>query len=170
MTVTAQERLDRWLEQAYTMEKEAETLLDRQADRLEHYPLLRQRVVDHLDETRAQAEQLRTCLERRGRSTSTVQGMLGGLMGMVHAGGSALASDEVIKASVLGYAFEHMEIAAYQALILAAEAAGDAQTQAACTRILAQEQAIAAWLGTHLEGTVLQFLQCEQTEPEQANR
>lgn len=170
MTVTPQERLDRWLEQVYAMEKEAEILLDMQAERLRHYPLLRQRVIDHLGETQVQAEKVRACIERRGGSAPAVKGMLGGLMGMMHAGGSALAADEVVKSSALSYAFEHLEIAAYQALMLAAEAAGDAQTRDVCAEILAQEQAMAAWLDAHMEGTVLDFLQREQIDPETAKR
>ena len=170
MTVTPQERLDRWLEQVYAMEKEAEILLDMQAERLRHYPLLRQRVIDHLGETQVQAEKVRACLERRGQSAPAVKGMLGGLMGMMHAGSTALASDEVVKASALSYAFEHLEIAAYQALRLAAEAAGDPQTRDVCTDILAQEQAMALWLGEHMEGTALDFLRREQTDPDAAKR
>jgi ferritin-like metal-binding protein YciE len=52
----------------------------------------------------------------------------------------AMASDEVIKGAMFGYAFEHLEIAAYRNLITAARHLEDAGTADVCERILAEER------------------------------
>ncbi|KPY85394.1 Uncharacterized protein ALO94_02375, partial [Pseudomonas syringae pv. spinaceae] len=72
--------------------------------------------------------------------------------------GGSMMSDEVVKGAMAGYVFENVEIATYTALIAAAKAAGDSQTQAACEQILPQEQAMAAWLLEHLPEITDAFL------------
>ena len=152
------ERLLQWLRDAHAMEKEAETMLQAQAIRIERYPELRQRLELHVEETRDQARLLEYCIERLGGSTSTVKDATASLMAGVHAAVNALMPDEVVKGVGASYAFEHLEIATYEALIIAARSYGDAQTEATCRQILQQEQAMAAWLAEHLEPTVLTFL------------
>lgn len=72
-------------------------------------------------------------------------------------------SDEVVKASLASYAFEHMEIASYRALIAAASVCGDMETKRICEEILPQEQAMADWLAERLPGTVQKFLMRDDT-------
>src|SRR3546814_12860689 len=75
------------------------------------------------------------------------------LAGRLTAFGQAMSglfvSDEVVKGSMASYTFEHMEISAYRSLIAAAEAVGDQQTKQVCQEILAEEEAMASWLGDH---------------------
>lgn len=52
MTTAANDHLNDWLRDAHAMEKQAETMLTAQAERLEHYPELRARIVQHIEETR----------------------------------------------------------------------------------------------------------------------
>lgn len=170
MTETPQERLLKWLSDAYAMEKEAETMLSAQAKRIEHYPELRQRIEQHVDETRGQAEAVQGCIERLGGSLPAVKGAAASFMASVHAMGNAMMDDEVIKGSLLSYAFEHLEISVYRTLILAAQEAGDETTRAVCERILTQEQAMADWLATHLEPTVRQFIARKGSEDGTAKR
>ncbi|SBV37557.1 conserved hypothetical protein [uncultured Stenotrophomonas sp.] len=164
MTTTTRERLVKWLEHAYAMEKEAETMLTVQVNRLTHYPVLSQRIHEHVTETRQQADALAQCLERHDASRPVMMGALASTMAAVHAVENAVMSDEVIKAVVTSYAFENMEVAVYKALVLAARRAGDTETVAVCTAILEQEQAMADWLLEHLEPTVQQFLEREQAD------
>jgi hypothetical protein len=57
--------------------------------------------------------------------------------------------DEVVKGSLAGYTFEHMEIASYKILIAAAEAAGETEVVAVCQANLAEEVAMAeCWMST----------------------
>jgi ferritin-like metal-binding protein YciE len=67
-------------------------------------------------------------------------------------------SDEVVKGAMSGYVFEHTEIAAYTALIVAARAAGDLETMRVCEQILPQEVEMGRWLLEHLPDTVVAYM------------
>ncbi|KQQ33328.1 hypothetical protein ASF61_09555 [Duganella sp. Leaf126] len=158
MTTTPREHLVDWLRDAHAMEQQAEAMLEAQAERLDHYPQLRERIRQHIDETRWQRDQLDGCLQRQGASPSTLKDLSGKLMAFGQGVGGMLASDEVVKGAMAGYVFENLEIASYTALIVAAEAAGDDLTVGVCRNILAQEHAMAAWLLEHLPETTAAFL------------
>jgi ferritin-like metal-binding protein YciE len=158
MTTTANEHLNDWLRDAHAMEQQAEKMLSAQADRLEHYPELRARIVQHIDETRWQQSMLDECLRRRGTSNSIVKDLGAKLAAFGQAVGGMTVSDEVVKGAMAGYVFENLEIASYTTLIAAAQAAGDSATQSACEQIIAQERAMAAWLLEHLPQVTQAFL------------
>jgi ferritin-like metal-binding protein YciE len=158
-----------WLRDAHAMEKQAETMLTSMAGRLEHYPDLKARIERHVEETRHQAHELESCLERRGVATSAMKDFAGRMAAMGQGLTGMMASDEVVKGAMAGYAFEHMEIAAYRTLIAAAEAVGDAQTKAVCERILAEEVAMADWLEQHLPSVAQTFLQ-RDAQPETVSK
>jgi ferritin-like metal-binding protein YciE len=158
MTTTANENLNDWLRDAHAMEQQAEKMLTAQAERLEHYPALRARIVQHIEETRGQQRLLDECLTRRGISNSIVKDLGGKLMAFGQAVGGMTTSDEVVKGAMAGYVFENLEIASYTSLIAAAQAVGDTATQAACEQIIVQEKAMAAWLLEHLPEVTQAFL------------
>jgi ferritin-like metal-binding protein YciE len=158
MATTASENLIDWLRDAHAMEQQAETMLEAQASRLEHYPDLRERIVQHIKETQWQREQLEGCLARLGSSPSMMKDMGGKLMAFGQGLGGMLNSDEVIKGGMAGYVFENIEIATYTVLIAAAAVVGDTQTKAVCEAIIQQEHAMAAWLLQHLPSTTTSFL------------
>lgn len=156
--IDSSEHLTDWLRDAHAMEQQAEAMLKGMAERLEHYPDLRNRVIAHLDETRWQREQLEGCLARLGSGPSAVKDITGKLMAFGESAVAMMASDEVIKGAMAGYVFEHMEIASYTVLIKAAEAVGDLQTRTVCEQILQQEVAMADWMLQHLPLTTANFL------------
>jgi len=155
---TANERLVQWLRDAHAMEEQAETMLGQTAQRLEHYPALKQRMEQHVEETRRQAERLKTCLERLDGGSSAFKDAAGKLLGFGQAMSGLFAGDEVVKASLASYTFEHMEIASYRMLIATAEQCGDAKTRRVCEENLAEEEAMAKWLEDNLEETTLAYL------------
>lgn len=158
MTTQQNDNLDDWLRDAHAMEQQAEKMLTAQAERLEHYPALRERIVQHIEETRWQQDMLDTCLATRGISHSVFKDLGGKLMAFGQAAGGMMASDEVVKGAMAGYVFENIEIATYTSLIAAADAVGDTATKAACEQILIQEKAMAAWLLEHLPQVTQAFL------------
>lgn len=160
-TQPTHERLLQWLQDAYAMEQEAETLLTAMGGRLEHYPELRNRIEQHVGETKLQAEKLKRCIEQLGGSTPGVKGMLATMMAGMHAAGNAMMSDEVAKGVGISYAFEHMEIASYRALVLAAQQAGREDIASVCEEILQEEIAMAEWLLDHQEAVIMTFLRRE---------
>ena len=170
MTKANERRLLEWLSDAHAMESEAETMLEGQASRLKHYPRLQQRIEQHVEETRQQARLLEQRIEELGGSTSKVKDAFASMMAGMHAAGTAMMSDEVVKGSGLSYAFEHLEIATYRALIAAARRVGDARTEEICRHILGQEEAMAEWLAGNLDDVVIEYLQRDETEGADAKR
>ncbi len=169
-TRTTEERLLMWLQDAYAMEQEAETMLEAMAGRLEHYPELRGRIEAHVQETRQQSSRLEDCIGQLGGSTPLAKSAMANVMASMHAAGNAMMSDEVAKGVGISYAFEHMEIASYRALVVAARQAGRADIANTCEAILREEVAMAEWLLEHQESVILAFLAREGTEGVTAKR
>jgi ferritin-like metal-binding protein YciE len=142
------------LRNAHGLEQQAIEMLERNVERLEHYPELRKRLSQHLTETRHQQERIERMLNKLDESTSTVKdtvmGMVQNMQAMVH----AMANDEVLKNSFTGYAFEHFEIAAYTALGVMARAAGEEEVARLADEICEEERAMADWLEEHLPDVV----------------
>lgn len=167
---TPQEHLVDWLRDAYAMEKQAETMLKAQAARLEHYPDLKLRIEQHLQETMGQQQLLEQCLARYDASPSAMKDLMGKMAAFGQGAGGAVMSDEVVKGGLAGYVFEHTEIAMYRTLIAAAQTVGDQLTVRACESILKEEQAMATWLYENLPQTVSKFLLRSASERDDAKR
>ena len=169
-TPVAREHFLDWLRDAHAMEEQAETMLTAMESRLEHYPELRARISQHIQETRHQAERLRYCIQDAGADTSLLKDMTGKLMATMQGVSGAMATDEVVKGGMFGYAFEHMEIAAYRNLISAARILGETHIAQVCEEIMAEEMAMAKWLEDHMGSVVSQFLMRADTDPGAAKR
>jgi ferritin-like metal-binding protein YciE len=167
---TKQDNLLDWLRDAHAMEQQAESMLKAQADRLEHYPQLKARIEQHIQETLGQQQLLKTAIDRLGGSTSTLKDMGGKLMAFAQGVGGMTMPDEVVKGAMSGYVFENLEIATYTVLIQAAKDVGDVETQRACEQILPQEVAMADWLREHLPEITSAFLQRSQDPDAVAKR
>lgn len=134
------EWLMQWLRDAHAMEQQAETMLKGQYDRLESYAELRQRIGQHIDETTEQARRLEECLDRIGSGTSTMKDAGAKLMATAQSLSGVFAGDEVLKGSLAGYTFEHMEIASYRMLVAAAEICDEPEIQQACEQNLREKR------------------------------
>ncbi|OXI92689.1 MULTISPECIES: DUF892 family protein [Burkholderia] len=152
------EHLEDWLRDAYAMERQAEMLLAAQLKRLDHYPQLQDRVRRHLDDTIGHQALVEACLMRLGTTPSAIKDLAARIAAYGRIASGMLAVDEVVKGALAGYAFAHVEIAAYTALAAAAQAAGEAEIHACCERILQQERSLAAWLLRHLPALTTAFL------------
>jgi ferritin-like metal-binding protein YciE len=167
---SVQDNLLDWLKDAHAMEQQAESMLTAQAERLENYPDLKQRIQQHIEETKWQQTQVDAAIKRLGGSPSTFKDMTGKLMAFGQAVAGSAMSDEVIKGSMSGYVFENLEIATYTVIITAAKAAGDLETAKVCEAILEQEKAMALWILEHLAPTTQQFLGRSEHPDLQAKR
>ena len=166
----ADDTLNDWLRDAHAMEQQALTMLKGQESRLESYPDLRARISQHIRETERHAELVRGCLERRNTDTSTLKDAGGKLTALGQSLSGIFVSDEVMKGSLAGYTFEHMEIASYQMLVEAAAYVGDTETQSVCEEILAEEEEMATWLAEHAGQVTRTFLEREASNSEAAKR
>ncbi|RKQ38883.1 ferritin-like domain-containing protein [Enterobacter sp. R1(2018)] len=147
-----------WLRDAHAMEKQAESMLEKMASRLEHYPDLKARLEQHIIETRQQQQLLNEVIDRNGISNSIVKDAVSKMTAFGQAMGGMMTPDEVVKGAISGYVFEHFEIACYTSLIAAAKLAGDHDGAAVFAKILEQEKAMAEWAITHLADVTEQFM------------
>jgi ferritin-like metal-binding protein YciE len=136
------EQLDKYLADAHAIEAQAENLLG-SATKMAGAEELSTAFEEHLEETRRHAELVEARLHARDESPSGLKDAalrLGALnLGMFFAS----QQDTPAKLAGFAYAFEHLEIAAYELLARVARRAGDQETVAAVNRILPQERAAA---------------------------
>ena len=150
------------LKDAYALEQQTRDMMESQANRLEDYPDLQARASEHLRETENQIDRLRQCLEMIGESPSTLKKLgartMGAMQSMVH----ATVTDEHIKDTLTGYGVEHLEIASYRSLIAFANRLGEQRMVPLLKESLHEEEAMADWVGKHIESITQQF--CAQAE------
>jgi UDP-glucose 4-epimerase len=128
-----------YLRDAHALEGQAEELLEAGAERVddEH---LEAAFRDHLEETQHHRERIANLLDERGARPSMVKDA------MLKAGGLNLSTffgaqpDSTTKLAGFAFAFEHLEIAAYELLQRVAARAGDEGVVAAAEEILAEER------------------------------
>lgn len=146
------------LKDAYAMEKQAKDMMTSQADRLEDYPMVRERAAQHAQETDRQIARLERALEVCGESPSALKNLALRTAGNIQAMMHGAASDEPIKDAISGYAFEHFEIASYRNLIVMAEALGENEIADLGRQSLQEEIAMADWLDEHMDELARQFM------------
>jgi ferritin-like metal-binding protein YciE/nucleoside-diphosphate-sugar epimerase len=128
-----------YLRDVHALEGQAETLLEAGAERVddEH---LEAAFRDHLDETQHHRRRIAGLLEERGAAPSLVKDA------MLRAGGLNLSAffgaqpDPTTKLAGFAFAFEHLEVAAYELLARVAARADDDGVVAAAEEILAEER------------------------------
>lgn len=156
--MTHEENYLAWVKDAHAMEKQAESMLEKMSGRLEHYPDLKARIDQHIEETRQQQALVQSVIDRYDTSSSTLKDAMGKLSAMGQAMGGMMADDEVVKGAISGYVFENLEIASYTSLIAAAERVGDLEGVRIFTQIREQEIAMAEWCLQHLPDVTEQFM------------
>lgn len=108
----------------------------------------------HLAQTREQERRVLERLEARGSSPSRIKD-IGLRLGGLNMGGFFAAQPKTpAKLTGFAFAFEHLEIAAYELLKRIAERSGDAETVRLAESIAAEERTMAARLAEHWEEAV----------------
>jgi len=149
------------LQNAHALEAQAIQLCQRQVERLENYPEMRERLRMHVEESRRQQERIDQILQAMGTSPSTLKDIGTQIMGNLAAVGHAIMQDEVIKNTFANYAFEHFEIASYRSLIVMAEAAGDSSAPRLLQQSLQEEMEMARWIEQNMDATTRRYIQLE---------
>jgi ferritin-like metal-binding protein YciE len=98
---------------------------------------------EHLEETREHERLVRDALEARGADTSNLKDIAGRVGGWAMIAFARLNPDTPGKLTAHAYSYEHMELAAYELLRRAADAAGESPVVELSGRIGAEEQAMA---------------------------
>jgi ferritin-like metal-binding protein YciE len=139
------EQLNKYLGDAHALESQAIQLLQK-SPQLAGTPELAAAYEEHLGQTREQQRLIEERLEARGASPNKIKDAalsLGALNWGLFFGAQP---DTPAKLAGFAYAFEHLEIAAYELLRRVAQRAGDADTAAVAEQILGQERSAAEQL------------------------
>lgn len=131
------------LQNTHALEMQALQIMERQVERLEHYPELAEALNNHIRETHGQRQRLEAELQALGETPSTIKEGVLGLMGNMAALAHAPAQDEILKNTFANQAFENYEIAAYRSLLTMADGAGRSQSRSALEQSLHEEEAMA---------------------------
>lgn len=146
------------LRNARAMENEALSIMQPQLRRLEHYPEVSALLDRHIRETEGQIERLNQILDKLGESSSSVKDTMASLGGSMAAIGHTVANDEIIKNSLANFAFENYEIAAYTALLTAAEISGASFATPLLEQNLQEERQMVKSLEDSLPMVVRQYV------------
>jgi ferritin-like metal-binding protein YciE len=151
------------LRNAHAMERQAQELMERQSERTSDYPEVKQRLLQHLEETRLQMKRLERGLESLGASHSTLKDTALSLGANLATMAHTMAGDEILKNTFANNAFEHYEIAAYKSLLALCQKAG-VNLQADLQESLEEEERMAQWIDDHLRAVTLQYLSHEERQ------
>jgi ferritin-like metal-binding protein YciE len=156
--VDRHETLIAWLNNAYAMETQLVPVLTAHAGEPGVSNAARQRLIEHATESQRHAARLEEALTQLGTSHSVLKSAIGSVMGVVQSVETTLFSDKVVKNALMDYAAEQFEIAAYQALIVAANELGEIEVAALCRRNLEEDRQMVAWLEEQLPSIVVETL------------
>ncbi|MBL8013153.1 MAG: ferritin-like domain-containing protein [Candidatus Omnitrophica bacterium] len=150
--------LEKWLRDAYAMEKTAIEILEKQVNQMNDYPEARRRISQHLEETKWQAQKVEDCLKILETSPSALKDTMGKISGTMSALMNSMSEDETLKNFISSCAFENMEVASYRSLVAAAQECGEDQIRLICGQILQQEEEMAQWCTDHIQPATMDFL------------
>ena len=146
-------RITDWLRAALTMEKGMEVALKSQTQNDQLETTFRQEVTFHLEETKEHIEAIETCLAGYGQA------------GLQHSPNWDFYPDALppeipdgVTELVTAYSRGHFQIAFYQAMQTAAEAAGETAVIELCNTILPDEERMAAWIKENIATIVKHHL------------
>jgi ferritin-like metal-binding protein YciE/nucleoside-diphosphate-sugar epimerase len=128
-----------YLRDAHALEGQAIELLESGAERVEDGQL-EQAFREHLRQTHRHRELVERLLEERGAETSTLKDAALGAGGLNLSAFFGAQPDSTTKLAGFAFAFEHLEVAAYELLKRVATRAGDEAVAAAAEEILADER------------------------------
>lgn len=128
-----------YLRDVHALEGQAVKLLEAGAERVDD-EFLEEVFRDHLAETRGHLEEIEGLLEERGAHSSLVKDTILKAGGLDLSAFFAAQPDSTTKLAGFAFAFEHLEVAAYELLQRVAARAGDEGVVATAEEILAEER------------------------------
>jgi len=143
-------QLGKYLADAFAIESQALQLLE-QGQAIAGEPELQKVFSDHLEETRSHQAAVRARMDARGERPSRFKSVLLRIGGVNLGGFFGAQPDTPAKLAGFAFAFEHLEIAAYEQLLRVARRAGDDETARVAERIAGDERAAAAAIRARFE-------------------
>jgi ferritin-like metal-binding protein YciE len=139
-----------WLKDAHTMETRSLPILRR---RVGDEPLAvdtRARLESHLRETEQHAERLRQALRALGSAPPHALSSSEPIVRVIQDITSRVFSDRLVISTIADLAAEQFEVAAYTALIAAAEHAGEPEVARLCRLNRSEDEDMAEWLDAQI--------------------
>jgi ferritin-like metal-binding protein YciE len=146
-------QLGNYLADAFAIESQALQLLE-QGREIAGESELSKVFSDHLEETRSQQAAVRARIEARDERPSRFKSVLLRIGGVNLGAFFGAQPDTPAKLAGFAFAFEHLEIAAYEQLLRVARRAGDDETARIAERIVGEERAAAAAIRARFEAAV----------------
>jgi ferritin-like metal-binding protein YciE len=143
-------QLGKYLADVHAIEAQAVQLLE-QGQAIAGDPDLQKVFNEHLEETRAQQAAVQARLYARGERPSRFKNVLLRVGGLNLSAFFGAQPDTPAKLAGFAFAFEHLEIAAYEQLMRVARRAGDDETARLAERIAGEERAAAASIRARFE-------------------
>lgn len=143
-----------WLNDAHSMEKALIPVLEKHAEHAAEYPEVREKDLEHLEQTRRHVQLVEECLQHLGEKPSGAKSMMGSVIGRFQAMSTDPFEDKLMKNFLADYATEQFEIASYRSLAAAATHLGQEEIADTCRRILKDEEDMAAWLDRNMTRAV----------------
>ena len=137
-----EDQLIKHIDEAYAMEQNVLRMLDGMISTTDD-PEILDALEHHKMETQGHVDRMKARLEAHDAQPSGVKQMTGILQALAKMPLDMVRGEKAGRNARDGFATEHMEIASYELLRRIAERAGDEETAAAATEIIAQEKAMA---------------------------
>jgi ferritin-like metal-binding protein YciE len=158
-----------WLNDARALEMGLVQALESQAHLARDFPEMQEHFQLHADESRNHAQLVEGCIERLGGRISATKGLVATVTGGLQGVATALMGDDLMKGLLASFASEHLEVASYRALIIAAGGMGEQEPSRTCHEILPAELAMIDWLNEQLPTVTRHYLASGRPENEQGN-
>jgi ferritin-like metal-binding protein YciE len=135
-----------WLNDAYAMEQSMVETLERQVDHMKDMPDAKNKIQQHIELTKDQAQRVKGCIEQLGGKVSHTKSALGNMMGSIQGMTPGAAKDRALKDALMDFAAENFEIASYKSLAEAARDCGHPEIATTCEGIMREEEQMAQWV------------------------
>ena len=157
------------LKNAHATTRQGRVLVASQLERVENYPQIKAKLDVHLREKDAQLVRLERLLDSCGEKASVVKDAAMAVAAGAAAIASAGAADEIVKSSFAMLAQAKYEAAAFETLLVFAQAAGEKAALRPLQQCLSESRGLASFVESNLRGTAVRFLQL-RAEGQQAKR
>ncbi len=135
-----------WLNDAHALEESLVVVLEKQAADANADEEMKDKLQEHLLQTKKHAKLIRSCLVRHNEDTSSGKDFLARAVSALNGMTISLSGDSRVKNIHSAYASEQVEIASYTVIRAAASELGDMETVNICDEILLDEKEMAEWL------------------------
>lgn len=147
------------LQNTHGIELQALQIMQRQVERLHNYPDMEEALRQHIEETHGQRHRLEEALQTLAAKPSTLKEGFLGIVGNLMALGHTPAQDEILKNAFANQAFENFEIAAYRALLVFGQDAGQTKHLSAFKQSLEEEERMAETVAALVGPTTKKYIE-----------